>query len=569
MTKKETIIVLLSVTLCWSSAYIFIKDLSGYFSAFAYLTLTSGTAGIGLAIYARKLFRKLNRQTLLYSFILSVFITGSLIFEKLSLDHLSASQVSALATANIILVPLILIIKKQFPTRNNVVGIVILIAGLYIAGYLNMEGDHSLPGILFVLTSCLFMSLYTVFGVDYARQVEPMLLTVLQLLFTALFALILWIIFEPGTFTTIPLNLELVSYIVIIAFFSKAFAYVMLMYAEKYADALTVTIMAACSPIVTLIFALIIPNIEGTKEGFSVRTLAGTCIVALGAVVAGTDFLSPKKHTETVQTAGSSPADPMEEIPLQDSSDEDKGSHLGSWLNTFFSITVLFCLLVASVNLMSFADGYSKLRPVNLISVPAGLLYGPVGAAACAFGNLLADGLTDFGLVGILGVLANFLAAYLPYKLWKAYAGDRVDCHTWKRLLLYIWASFLSSLVCASILTFGSEINFGMFLDDLLPGVFANNFMFALGFGLPAFIVLSVSDSSERSNLSTYRSGCGLRILKPLSGWSRRLFVVTTALFSVTGILYLQDYQWSNSILMKVLVTLEALHLALLCLIPS
>ena len=47
MTKKETIIVLFSITLCWSSSYIFIKDLSSAFSAYAYLTLTSGFAGIG------------------------------------------------------------------------------------------------------------------------------------------------------------------------------------------------------------------------------------------------------------------------------------------------------------------------------------------------------------------------------------------------------------------------------------------------------------------------------------------------------------------------------------------
>ena len=560
------------MTLCWSSAYIFIKDLSGYFSAFAYLTLTSGVAGIGLAILSRKLFRQLNRKTLIYSFVLSVFITGSLIFEKLSLDNLNASQVSALATANIIMVPLILIIKKQFPTRNNVAGIVILLSGMYIAGYLNIEGEHNLPGILFVLGSCLFMSLYTVFGVDYTKEVDPMLLTVLQLLFTALFALILWIIFEPGTFTTIPFNMELLSYIVIIAFFSKAFAYVMLMYAEKYADAVTVTIIAASSPIVTLVLALIIPDMEGKKELFSFRSLAGTFIIAIGAIVAGTDFLSRKKHAASGQTAENAeipPMEPLEETPLPGGSGEDKWSFRKSWLRTFAAIAVLFCLLDASVNLMMFADGYSGLRPVNLITVPAGLLFGPVGAAGCAFGNLLSDAFTDFGLVAVLGVIANFLAAYLPYKMWKAFAGDRVDCHTWKRLLLYVWASFLSGLVCASFLTFGSEIFFDLILEDLFVGVFANNVLFALGFGLPAFIVLSISDSSGKNNALEYRPSCGLRILKPLSGWSGRLFVFVTVLCFAIANLYKYGLHWSNSILMKALIPAEAVLVALVCLIPS
>ena len=72
MTKKETIIVLFSITLCWSSSYIFIKDLSSAFSAYAYLTLTSGFAGIGLALAFRHLIKKLDKKTILYGSVLAL-----------------------------------------------------------------------------------------------------------------------------------------------------------------------------------------------------------------------------------------------------------------------------------------------------------------------------------------------------------------------------------------------------------------------------------------------------------------------------------------------------------------
>ena len=75
MTKKETIFVLLSITFCWSSSYIFIKDISQSFSAYTYLTLTSGLAAVSLSFAFRSQLRLLSRETLLKGFILS--ITGS------------------------------------------------------------------------------------------------------------------------------------------------------------------------------------------------------------------------------------------------------------------------------------------------------------------------------------------------------------------------------------------------------------------------------------------------------------------------------------------------------------
>ena len=53
MTKKEFRIVLLSITLCWSSSYLFIKEIPQEFSAYAYMTLTSGVAALILSVSIR------------------------------------------------------------------------------------------------------------------------------------------------------------------------------------------------------------------------------------------------------------------------------------------------------------------------------------------------------------------------------------------------------------------------------------------------------------------------------------------------------------------------------------
>ena len=294
MTKKESVIVLLSITLCWSSSYVFIKAVPEDLSVYAYLALTSGVAALLLSILSWRLFRIMNRKTLWQGLVLGLLITGNMAFEKLGLDHLPASSVSALEALNIIIVPIILLLKRKFPTRNNLVGIAIIFIGIIITSYSSMRGN-GLVGTLFILGSCVMMSLYTILATEYTKENDPMLLTVLQLIVTAVTGFILWTATDPESLGRITWSQDTISYIFILAFFSKAYAYTMLMYADRYADAISVTVIAALDPVVTLLMAVIIP-VSGGSEIFSLRSLLGALIITIGAIVAGTDFLQKERN---------------------------------------------------------------------------------------------------------------------------------------------------------------------------------------------------------------------------------------------------------------------------------
>jgi len=585
MTKKETIIVLFSITLCWSSSYIFIKDLSSAFSAYAYLTLTSGFAGIGLALAFRNLFRKLDKKTFLYGSVLALLIAGNIIFEKLALDNLPASAVSAIASMNIVIVPLIMICRRRFPSRNNIAGIAIILLGLAVSGHLHMQGGE-LIGIIYVLLSCLMMSLYTVFAADYTKEADPLLLTTLQLCVTAVIGLILWVVTDPGSIMTINWSLETFSYIVIIAFFSKAYAYVMLMYSEKYCDAITVTVIAATDPVVTLILAILIPSTLGNTELFSTRSLLGAILIAIGAVVAGTNFLSARKdragitkgtasdesqHAEAAISAPAIERTAIEETDIKEPAAAASGRLVDRrlLLRVFFALMIGFAMLGMSINVMEYADGYTEIRPENFIPVTAGTLFGPVAAFACGIGNVLQDLPFDFGNTVILGFFANFLAAYLPYKLWRAAAGNTLNAHSAKRLLIYIWAALLSSLATGAFLSYGLEIFFGSWYETLGLGIFYNNFLFSLMFGLPSFIVLT-SDGSHLGKLAAaYHPRCGLRFLEGLQSFALKLYALETILLSVIMIGFQYGIRWSSGIPGRVLWLVAFAVMVLCCLIPT
>ena len=604
MTKKETVIVLFSITLCWSSSYIFIKDLSSAFNAYAYLTLTSGVAGIVLAVLFHRLLKKMDKKTLISGSVLALLIAGNILFEKMALDNLPASAVSALASMNIIIVPLILICRRQFPSRNVVTGIAIILVGLGISGHLQVQGA-GLKGILYVFLSCLMMSLYTVFASDYTQESNPLVLTVLQLCVTALIGLVLWLITDPGSFTTINWSLETISYIVIIAFFSKAYAYAMLMFSEKYCSPVTVTIIAATDPIVTLALAILIPSTQGNTELFSAKSLMGACIIALGAIVAGTNFLSGKKakageepgeryipeeadENEVIAEAASGneviaeaatgneviaeTAAGTEVLTDGAAADSTKTDYRPSRRYLFqfcISLALTFALLGVSIDVMQYADGYSSVRPENFIPITSGILFGPVASLACGLGNLISDRFSSFGWTTILGFFANFLAAYLPYKLWRAAAGRKIDAHSVRRLLLFVWAALLSCASVAVFLNYGLEIFFDIWQPKLALGIMYNNFLFSLMFGLPLFIVLTSEGSSFSKMAAAYNPYCGLKVLEGLSRYSILIYALQTILMMLNLLLFFMNIHWQNSIVSRVLWIISFVVMLAGCLIPT
>ena len=577
MTKKESVIVLLSITLCWSSSYVFIKAVPDDLSVYAYLALTSGAAALLLSVLSWKRFRVLNRRTLWQGLVLGLLITGNMAFEKLGLDHLPASSVSALEALNIIIVPIILLLKRKFPTLNNMVGIAIIFLGIAITSLSSIKGSGAL-GILFIIGSCVMMSLYTILATEYTKENDPMLLTILQLIVTAVTGFILWTATDPASLGRIRWSNETISYIFILAFFSKAYAYTMLMYADRYADAISVTVIAALDPVVTLLMALVIP-VTGGAEIFSFRSLAGALIITAGAIVAGTDFLSKKKKTageEAPAGENAAPGKALTEAPGKTLSGKNRRKIMAL---SFFGIIVLFTALGVSIDVMDMADGYTNLRPEQCLAVPTGLMLGPLGALACAVGNLIGDFFSDFDTIRIFGFIANFIMAYLPYKVWRVMSPRAYDVHTWKRILLYLWAAALGALYCSCLLGVCLAYFFHQYYEMIILQIFTNNFGFSVCFGLPLFIVLrsdgrfGVIWSGTVTELKRFLPKSVLRLYQM---HPERRRTVSLALLSADTVVILllflcavNMHSWWENPFVLVLSCLAAVLLLVTCLFPA
>ncbi len=557
MTKKESNILLFSITLCWASSYIFIKDLPGELSSYAYLTLTAGIAGmILLTVFHRSLY-PMDKKTAARGLILAALTAGNMLLEKRGLSYLPSSTASFLASLNIMIVPMILLLFKQFPSRNNVAGILVILTGLFVSNGVSLAGG-SLIGTMYMLGACVLMSVYTVTAAEYSKKSDPLRLSVLQICFSAAMGFFLWFWEDPATFAHIAWSKRMLSSIFILAFFSKAYAYIMLMYAEKYADAISVTVIASTEPVVTLTLALLIPNMRGETESFSVRSLVGALVIAVGAMVAGSDFLSTKKKAESAPIAS-------EKETKRQSPQAARGSchsHKSRALRQFLLTMVPFAVLGAAFKVMVLVEGFTEVRPANAIPVVAGLAFGAIGGLGCAVGNLIADCFGTLNLTSLLGLAGNFMAAYLPYRVWYLMREERPNVRTWKNLLIYLWAACIGALCCAWILGFGLELFFGLWIESIYKYVLLNNLGFSVALGLPVFILMTSDSVCLEMRLPERRGG----ILEPGKWAIWILGAETVFLLMIMAGVYMGYHL--NHWAMYILSALAALALAAVCGLP-
>lgn len=291
MSKTENNILLFSITLCWAASYVFIKDLPSGLSTFAYLTMACGIAAVLLTLVFFKKFKGIRLATIGKASILSVLLLLNLITDKMGIDRLASSTASVLASTSILIVPVVMIMMRKMPTKNNLLGAVIIMAGIIITSGFRTENVFSM-GAMFMLLSAVLMSIYTIAADKITKEEDPLLLSVLQMWITAILGFVIWFIEEPRTFASLEYTNAMLSSIFILAFFGKAYAYVALMYSQKYSDPISVTIVSSTEPIVTLVLAVLIPS--AFEEHFTTAAVFGAAVIMVGAIVSGTNFLSRK-----------------------------------------------------------------------------------------------------------------------------------------------------------------------------------------------------------------------------------------------------------------------------------
>lgn len=102
------------------------------------------------------------------------------------------------------------------------------------------------------------------------------------------------------------------------------------------------------------------------------------------------------------------------------------------WRNTRMVVLVaqiaaLYAAVCIPFKLAVIVPGITEVRPGAVVPVVCGFLFGPAAAWGSAFGNLIADFFGTLGPGSLFGFAANFLYAYVAYRVWKLLAPRQPD----------------------------------------------------------------------------------------------------------------------------------------------
>ena len=161
---------------------------------------------------------------------------------------------------------------------------------------------------------------------------------------------------------------------------------------------------------------------------------------------------------------------------------------------SFLIVLAAFLMLGIPFKVMVLVEGFTEVRPVNAVPPVAGMIFGVWGSLACGIGNLISDLFGTFNATSVLGLIGNFIAAYIPYRLWYIYSAEQPNLHTNINILKYTLICFSAALSVSWLLGFGLYYLFGSWIESIYTYIFFNNFGFSIGLGMPLFIMLTSDD---------------------------------------------------------------------------
>ena len=190
ITKTGGCISLLCATILWATGYIVTKDMvedvpPDFLLSVRYV-IAAGLTAL-LCIPRRK---QMSKGLLAAGIWMGIALFAEFYCFTLGVKYTTASKSSFIIASYIIMLPFVyLVIRKKRPSRIDIIGSVICMAGLLIIFAENL-GDFNF-GDLICLGSALGYAVHIVFSAQYVRQYDGMLLNLVQLVTMAVISTVL------------------------------------------------------------------------------------------------------------------------------------------------------------------------------------------------------------------------------------------------------------------------------------------------------------------------------------------------------------------------------------------
>lgn len=294
--KRSAEIGMILVTILWGASYVSGKLILDNMTPLYYTSVRFIGATIFLGFVFHNRFKFLNKATLKAGLLIGLAVATGYILQTVGLNYTTASKTGFLTGLFVVLVPVIdSAIRRSKPCINEFIGVLLATIGL---GVLSLNGEFSIAiGDILLFLSATSFAICIILISRFAKDYDPVLLTVIQIAVTAVLSLIFAIIIEPPMVIRV-FDKNLVLLLLFAIFFGTAVNTVVQNWAQSKINATNASLILVLEPVFAGVFGFIfLGDPLGVKE-----------IFGSGMIIAGmlcTLLLKPAKSTtDIVNTAG-------------------------------------------------------------------------------------------------------------------------------------------------------------------------------------------------------------------------------------------------------------------------
>ncbi|NBI05546.1 DMT family transporter [Senegalia massiliensis] len=282
---------LVLVAIIWGSGFVVTKNGLDNMTPLFMNAMRFIIASILMSVVFFKKLKTVNKSDIIAGAIIGSFLFSAFAAQTVGLQFTTASKQAFLTATNVVMVPFLFwFISKRKPHNLEILATFITLVGI---GFLTLEGGVALNSgdLLTLLCALLFAAHITSIG-HFAKKHDPIVLTILQFIFAAIFSIILAIPFEP-------INLDISGQgwftVLYLGGVSTLIAFLIQNIAQKYTTSTHTAIILSLEAVFGTLFSILLLG-----ELFTIKMVIGSAIIFVGIITAETKWEFLRKKSQKI-----------------------------------------------------------------------------------------------------------------------------------------------------------------------------------------------------------------------------------------------------------------------------
>ena len=267
MTKARlSTLGLIFITFLSAIQYIFLQNVPDTVSTFSFLCVTNLIGFVILGLSQIKKLLSLKKKTLLKGILFAVELSGFNFFLLLGSRHLDSVIISSVVSMYFVFVtPMLLLFRKKVNFFASIATVIAIIALLLMFGA-DTDALFSSKDVVYLLIADIFFASYLVSVSILGADEDSTQLTLSQMLFAVIFALVGWFVESRlgQTEFVLPTDTNFWISALFIGIFIRAIYGLIQIVSQKYVPAINASLIFSSEIIITLILSPILCRLFGT-----------------------------------------------------------------------------------------------------------------------------------------------------------------------------------------------------------------------------------------------------------------------------------------------------------------